>query len=272
MERPRIGDTTRVLVLTGAGISAESGLSTFRGGGGLWDGHPVDQVATPEGFEADPALVWAFYSVRRREAATAHPNPAHRALAELERRLGDRMLLVTQNVDGLHAAAGSERLVEIHGSLWRTKCSRCMAPPVEDRRTPIEPPLPECPHCGALLRPDIVWFGEMLDPGDTRRVERFMLDAGRAGLAGRTGLTSRAGLAGRTGLAGHSREPWLFIAVGTSGAVWPAAGYVEIASMRGAETWLVNLDPADNAGSFDRFVRGFAGDVLPDLLRVEPNA
>ncbi len=248
MQRPRIDERTRVLVLTGAGISAESGLATFRGGGGLWAGHPVDRVATPEGFAADPALVWRFYSMRREEAARVRPNLAHHALAALERRLGDRFLLATQNVDGLHRAAGSERLVEIHGSLWRTRCSRCLAPPFEDRRFPVEPPLPVCPRCGATQRPDIVWFGEPLEAGDTRRVERFMLEAGRSG------------------------DRWLFIAVGTSGAVWPAAGYVELAALRGAETWLVNLDAADNAGAFDRVAQGRAGELLPKLLGIDDDA
>ncbi len=245
MERPAIEPGTRVLVLTGAGISAESGLATFRGGGGLWAGHPVQQVATPGGFAADPALVWAFYSMRRREAAQATPNPAHVALAELERRLGDRFLLVTQNVDGLHRVAGTERLVEVHGSLWRTRCSRCMAQPFEDRTFPVEPPLPTCQRCGALLRPDIVWFGEPLDRAAANRIDRFILEAG------------------------IGRARWVFLAVGTSGAVWPAAGYVELASLRGAETWLVNLDPADNAGAFDHVVQGRAGEVLPELLGVD---
>src|SRR5450759_2277649 len=125
--------------MTGAGISAESGLATFRGAGGLWDGQPVERVATPEGFATDPALVWRFYSQRRAQAAAAAPNRAHRALAALEDRLGDRFLLATQNVDGLHQRAGSRRVVEMHGSLWRTRCAVCPAPPFDDR-TPVEPP------------------------------------------------------------------------------------------------------------------------------------
>ncbi len=244
LDRPTIDERTRVLVLTGAGISAESGLGTFRGAGGLWEGHPVQQVATPEGFAADPALVWRFYSARREHAAAAQPNPAHRALAALERRLGDRFLLATQNVDGLHARAGSERLVEVHGSLWRTRCSRCLQPAADDRRFPVEPPLPTCDRCGALLRPAIVWFGELLDPADTKRVDAFI----------------RA--------AWTSDDPFVFLAVGTSGTVWPAAGYVEAAASAGAETWLVNLDSAENDGAFGRVVRGRAGEVLPDLLGV----
>ncbi len=236
-----IDEQTRVLVLTGAGISAESGLATFRGAGGLWDGHPVEQVASPEGFAADPDLVWRFYSLRRRDAAAAEPNAAHRALAALERRLGDRFLLVTQNVDGLHARAGSGRVVEIHGTLWRTRCSRCLRPPHPDAAFPVEAPLPRC-TCGALLRPDIVWFGEMLDPAVTRRIDRFIHEA--------------------------AGGPFVFLAVGTSGTVYPAAGYVQAARQRGARTWLVNLDPAENAGAFDEVVAGPAGATLPRLLGV----
>ncbi len=233
---------TRVLVLTGAGISAESGLATFRGAGGLWDGHPVERVASPEGFAADPELVWRFYSMRRRDAAAAEPNAAHRALAALEGRLGERFLLATQNVDGLHGRAGSRRVVELHGSLWRTRCSRCMRPPIADAAFPVEPPLPRC-ACGALLRPDIVWFGEMLDPAVTRRVDRFMREAAGA--------------------------PFVFVAVGTSGTVYPAAGYVQAARFRGAQTWLANLDPAENAGAFDHVVAGPAGTTLAHLLGVD---
>jgi NAD-dependent deacetylase len=237
-----IDDRTRVLVLTGAGISAESGLATFRGAGGLWDGHAVEQVASPEGFAADPELVWRFYSMRRRDAAAAEPNAAHRALASLEARLGDRLLLVTQNVDGLHGRAGSARLVEIHGTLWRTRCSRCMRPPFADAAFPVEPPLPRC-TCGALLRPDIVWFGELLDPETTHRVDVFMREAMGA--------------------------PFVFLAVGTSGTVYPAAAYVQSARLHGARTWLANLDPADNAGAFDHVVAGPAGSTLPWLLGVD---
>jgi NAD-dependent deacetylase len=242
--RIAIDERTRVLVLTGAGISAESGLATFRGAGGLWDGHPVEQVASPEGFTADPELVWRFYSLRRQDAAAAAPNAAHRALATVERLLGDRFLLATQNVDGLHLRAGSKRVVEVHGSLWRTRCSRCMRPSFADASYPVEPPLPRCP-CGALLRPDIVWFGEMLHAADTERVDRFMREAARSG------------------------ERFVFLAVGTSGSVYPAAGYVDAARWHGAETWLANLDPAENAGRFEHVVGGRAGTILPHLLGVD---
>jgi NAD-dependent deacetylase len=203
----------------------------------------VEQVASPGGFAADPELVWRFYSMRRAAAAAAEPNAAHRALVALEERLGDRFLLVTQNVDGLHARAGSRRLVEVHGTLWRTRCSSCLRPPYADDTFPVEPPLPRC-ACGALLRPDIVWFGEMLGAAEAGWIEAFMRDAGR------------------------SDDPFVFLAVGTSGSVYPAAGYVAVARSRGAVTWLANLDPAENVGAFDHFVAGPATSTLPHLLGV----
>lgn len=234
-----LGAGRALMVLTGAGVSAESGLSTFRGGGGLWEDHPVEQVASPEGFARDPGLVWRFYSERRRGAAGARPNPGHHALARIEERLGDRFLLATQNVDGLHAAAGSRRVVEMHGSLFRTRCSRCGRPPFADGAPYSRPP--RCDLCGGLLRPDIVWFGESLDPAGLDLIERFM---------------SRSAAAG--GL--------VFLAAGTSGSVWPAAGLVEEAASLGARTVLVNAEPPVNLSSFDEFHQGASGSILPALL------
>lgn len=245
-----IGPQTRLLVLTGAGISAESGLATFRGSGGLWDGQPVEDVATPGAFARDPERVWRFYSDRRAAADAARPNAAHRALAEAERRLGDRFLLATQNVDGLHRLAGSERLVELHGSLWRTRCSRCRRPAFDDRTYPVEPPLPACDACSgrdgqpALLRPAIVWFDEALDPDDQSTVMRFL------------------------GRAAADHAPLLFLAVGTSGTVYPAAAYVRYAKARGATAWLANLEPPENAWAFDHVVQGPATETVPVLLGV----
>jgi NAD-dependent deacetylase len=236
-----LDDDTRVLVLTGAGASAESGIPTFRDAGGLWESHPLEQVASPEGFARDPALVWRFYSERRRNAKTCAPNPGHRALVELEHRLGDRFLLATQNVDGLHRRAGSRRLLELHGNLFFSRCSHCDRPPFPDEEEHRGPP-PECDVCKAhgLLRPDIVWFGELLDAGHLDRLQSFMQETPRGRL--------------------------LFLAVGTSGAVYPAAGLVGAARARGASTWLVNADPPENASQFDRFVQGKSGEVLPLLL------
>src|SRR6185436_2597921 len=158
---------SHVLVLTGAGISAESGVPTFRDAGGLWEGHAVEDVASPDGFRRDPLLVWKFYSQRRANMSGVEPNAGHRALVDVEKKLGDRFLLVTQNVDGLHAAAGSERMIEIHGNLMRSRCTVCDRPPFEDRSAYREGFAPMCGPCqqagrDALLRPDIVWFGESI--------------------------------------------------------------------------------------------------------------
>jgi NAD-dependent deacetylase len=242
--RIRIDDTTHVLVLTGAGVSAESGIPTFRAAGGLWETHPVEKVASPAGFRNDPSLVWRFYSQRRAQAKGCEPNPGHHALVELERRLGDRFLLATQNVDGLHRRAGTTRLVELHGNLFKTRCSRCDRAPFDDLALYEGPEPPPCEACAAkgqvgLLRPHIVWFGEMLDPEDLARVGVFMRRAEK----------------------GH----FVFLAAGTSGAVYPAAGFVSAARKVGAETWLVNAEPADNTSDFEHFVQGASGEILPTL-------
>ena len=241
----RLDATTWLMVLTGAGVSAESGVPTFRDAGGLWESHPIEDVATPEGFRRDPALVWRFYSARRRGAANVQPNPGHAALAAAEERLGDRFLLVTQNVDGLHRRAGSHRLIELHGSLFHTRCFDCDRPSFPDESLHDGPPLPRCDACAArgreaLLRPAVVWFGEVLDPEHLARIDSF-LQAGRKGRL-------------------------VFLAVGTSGAVYPAAGLVLAAREKGAETWLVNAEPPDNRQAFEHFVQGPSGRVLPELL------
>ena len=234
-----------MLVLTGAGVSAESGLATFRDSSGLWEQHRVEDVASPEGFIRDPELVWRFYSLRRDQAKTVEPNAGHHALADVEKHLGDRFLLVTQNVDGLHQRAGSQRVIEIHGSLFRTKCSTCDVEPVEDHATYERGRLPTCDVCEgrgvtSLLRPDIVWFGEMLDPSHLRAIESFMRrDPG---------------------------SPLVFIAVGTSGAVWPAAGLVNLARSLGATTLLVNAEPAENTSRFHQFIQARSAEALPGLL------
>lgn len=233
------GPSDRVLVLTGAGVSAESGIRTFRDAGGLWEDFEITEVASPEGFRRDPRKVWRFYGERRVQARSCQPNPAHRALAALEARLSDRLLLVTQNVDGLHRRAGSRRLIEMHGSLFRSKCTSpgChgFSSPWDDPEPPKEE-LPSCPLCGALSRPDIVWFGELLSRANLQSIEAAL------------------------------RTCTVFIAVGTSGAVYPAAGLVHSASSAGAHTILVNKDAAENEGAFDEIILGEAGRVLPILL------
>lgn len=238
MKRLRLADDALVLVLTGAGISAESGVPTFRGMNGLWEGHRVEEVASPEGFEADPALVWRFYSLRRDGAAKVAPNAGHVALAELEAGLGDRFLLVTQNVDGLHARAGSRRVLAIHGELFKSRCERC-AVPFDDAKTYFDA-LPTCAQCGGAVRPHIVWFGEQLDPAHLREVERFMTRAG---------------------------PKLVFLAVGTSGLVYPAAGLVERAKAVGGRAWLIDAAPSDeHAARFDEVLVGKSGELLPELF------
>ncbi|MCK6067674.1 MULTISPECIES: NAD-dependent deacylase [Microbacterium] len=219
----------RIVVLTGAGISAESGLATFRDAGGLWEGHSVADVATPEGYARDPDTVLAFYDERRRIAASALPNAAHFALARLEEAQGDGLLVVTQNVDDLHERAGTRRLVHMHGELFRALCTRCHA------RTPWIGDLrgrPECPHCGArALRPDVVWFGEM--PYGLDRIEEAVSEAD------------------------------VFVSVGTSGEVYPAAGYAALAAAHGARTVELNLVPSDPVIPFDEVRAGPATTVVP---------
>ena len=244
MQPIAISPTSHVLILTGAGISAESGIPTFRDAGGLWEGHDVRAVATWDGFARDPLLVWRFYGQRRAALADVQPNAAHLALAALEARLGDRMLLVTQNIDGLHRAAGSERVIELHGDLMRSRCSACDRPPFADRdayRPGVAPMCGRCRAAGkdALLRPDVVWFGERLDPAALARVEAFVRAAGPA---------------------------LVFVAIGTSGLVDPAASLVDAARSVGGRTCLINAEPPANADRFDHVAIGRAGALVPALL------
>lgn len=226
-----------MFVLTGAGISAESGLPTFRASDGLWAGHSIEDVCTPEAWERNPGLVWEFYSKRRADGAKAEPNAAHRALAELEAALGERFFLCTQNVDDLHERAGSRRLVHMHGELAKSRCEReCGRPPVEDRA--IYKSLDEVGRCacGGRLRPHIVFFGEI--PLEMERIEREI---------------DRA---------------TLMVVVGTSGSVYPAANFVHWASRKGARTVYVGPEAPLNASAFTHVVEGKAGEVMPGLFRV----
>lgn len=225
----------RVFVLTGAGISAESGLPTFRASDGLWAGHRIEDVCTPEAWERNPALVWEFYSQRRAQGASAEPNPAHFALAELEQRLGDRFFLCTQNVDDLHEKAGSRRLVHMHGDLFTSRCSEeCGRAPHPDRSLyPDLASIARC-ACGARLRPHIVWFGET--PLEMDRIYAQISQAS------------------------------LMLVVGTSGSVYPAANFVHWARQAGARTVYVGPEAPLNASAFTHVVLGKAGEVLPSLL------
>ncbi|MFL5332804.1 MAG: NAD-dependent deacylase [Geminicoccaceae bacterium] len=222
------------VVLTGAGVSAESGLATFRDAGGLWEGHRVHDVATPSAFARDPVLVHRFYNERRarlRDPAIA-PNPAHLALAELERRWPGEFLLVTQNVDDLHERAGGCRLVHIHGELMRALCRACGVSARWEGDLGVDSVCPSCAAAGQL-RPDIVWFGEM----------PYRLDEVY-------GALERCGT---------------FVAIGTSGVVYPAAGFV--AAARGARTIEINFEPSAVSSAFAERRHGPAAKIVPSLVR-----
>ena len=235
--RDLIDGARRVVVLTGSGISAESGIPTFRGTGGVWKQMRVEDFATPEGFDRDPLGVWNWYAARHEELDEARPNAAHVALAELERRVrrrGGSFVLVTQNIDGLHQAAGSEDVLELHGSLRRARCEAC---PYETAMSSdrVEA-APACPRCGGRIRPAVVWFGEAL-PEDVYAA-----------------AVEAAG------------EADLFMSVGTSAVVYPAAGLIEWAISAGAKAIEVNLEATPITRRVDVAIHGKAGDVLPRLV------
>lgn len=223
----------RVCVLTGAGISAESGVPTFRAADGLWEKYRIDEVATPEALRRNPRMVWEFYEMRRATMGSVHPNPGHEALAAMQRHF-DVFTVVTQNIDGLHQRAGSARVLEVHGSLWRARChGRCGH--VEDPFPHPAPAIPPPCRCGDILRPDVVLFGEVL-PEDV--FAEAVHDAVHADVA---------------------------LSVGTSSSVWPAAGIPLAAAERGAFTIEVNPEPTELTPRFDVSLRGPSGAVLPHL-------
>ncbi|MDY3554574.1 NAD-dependent deacylase [Gemmata sp. JC717] len=224
-----------VCVLTGAGISAESGVPTFRASDGLWEGHRIEDVASPDGWDRNPALVWQFYNARRANVATVKPNPGHFALVALEDRFGDNFKLVTQNVDGLHLQAGSRRVLEIHGSLRQTRCTVCEA--VANRGLEPLGDAPECPQCHGRLRPHIVWFGEGL-PDD------IWMEA----------MVSAS-------------ECDALLVVGTSAVVHPAASLIPIARRKGATVIEVNITRTEASAYADIGLYGPSGEVLPKLLQ-----
>ena len=235
---------SNIFVLTGAGISAESGLGTFRDkkGGGIWAKFDPMKLATPEAFASDPETVLAFYDLRRRDLLNAKPNAAHIALARLEAALaerGDGLTLVTQNIDDLHERAGSHRVIHMHGELLKARCGRCGAVRAWLDDLTVAHACPDCGHLGAL-RPHVVWFGEM----------PLAMD-----------LIGRA-----------LRKADLFVAIGTSGAVYPAAGFVAEARACGLRTCEINLEAADNADLFDEQRLGAASEMVPawvnEVLRV----
>jgi len=241
MDHIAISPSDQVFVLTGAGISAESGLPTFRDSDGLWAGYRIEDVCTPDAWRRDPAEVWRFYSSRREAAQKAQPNPAHLALAELESQLPEQFFLCTQNVDDLHERAGSVNLLHMHGELAKSRCEReCGRAPVEDRA--VYRSLDEVPRCacGGRLRPHIVFFGET--PLEMDRLQDKIA------------------------------ETTLMVVVGTSGSVYPAAGFVHRGRQRGARTVYVGPEEPLNASGFTHVVKGKAGEVLPGLFQVETAA
>lgn len=218
--------------LTGAGISAESGIPTFRDRGGIWEKFDPQQVATPEAFQRDPKFVWEWYTLRMKACAHAKPNPGHFALAELERRIPN-FWLITQNIDNLHEEAGSRKLTELHGNIRRTRCLKCGSIR-KWSETPEELP-PRCEACGGILRPDVVWFGELLDPAAVARAE-----------------------------AACNTE--LFLIIGTSGEVWPAAGFAHQAKSLGALVIEINTQATALSEIADLSLIGKSGEILRELI------
>jgi NAD-dependent deacetylase len=231
----RLKRARSVVVLTGAGVSAESGIPTFRGPEGLWQQYKPEDLATPEAFQRDPRLVWQWYDWRRQKIAQASPNPAHHALVQIE-RIVPEFTLVTQNIDGLHRLAGSQRLIELHGCIWRVRC-QVENTVLENREVPLRAIPPYC-GCGSLLRPDVIWFGEPL-PVETQ-VQSFAAAASAD----------------------------VFLTVGTSALVQPAASLPMVARERGA--FVVEINPTSTAVTpfVDSHLQGQAGTYLPKILAI----
>jgi NAD-dependent deacetylase len=222
-----------VAVLTGAGVSAESGVPTFRGNNGLWKQRRTEDLATPEAFAGNPQLVWEWYEWRRSVLADANPNPGHYALAELEKRVSN-FTLITQNVDGLHELAGSRNVLRLHGSIWRVRCLACGLERF-DRRIPFPEIPPKC-ECGGTLRPGVVWFGEALPQDVWQAAENA------------------------------ARSAELFLVIGTSAVVYPAAGLAQIAKSSGARVVEINIAETQLSDQIDQFLQGPSGELLPQLI------
>lgn len=235
--RDWIENARSIAVLTGAGISAESCIPTFRGPGGLWNNHRPEDLATPEAFARDPKLVWEWYDMRRQRVAAAQPNAGHRALARLEAH-APSFTLITQNVDGLHRAAGSRNIIELHGNIWQVRCVAC-GRQEESRSVPLAPLPPRC-ACGGLLRPGVVWFGESLPIEATRQAT----------------------------LAAEKCD--VFLVCGTSAVVYPAASLPDRALSSGAHVIEVNLEPTPFTSYAHISLRGRCGELLPQILHVPP--
>lgn len=231
--REELAQAQRICVMTGAGISAESGIPTFRGSSGLWRNHNPAELATREAFTRNPALVWEFYNWRRTLIAAARPNPGHEALARLEART-PQTTLMTQNVDGLHRLAGNTSVLQLHGNIWETRCTGCGR--VQEQRTPDLGSNPRCEKCGAALRPNVVWFGESLNEE----------------------------LLGKAFAAASTCE--IMLTIGTSAVVQPAASLAGTAKRAGAVVAEINLERTPNSLFMDYVILGKAGEILPQLV------
>ncbi len=247
-----INKEDKLVVLTGAGISAESGIKTFRDSDGLWENHSIEDVATPSAFTRDPSLVWDFYAARYNQILEVKPNPGHYALKQLEDHLGDNFLLITQNIDGLHRLAGSKNVLEMHGSIDKCYCNKCEKTistadviahrPASNSKTERYPSILKnkhqwfkCSKCSGLNRPDIIWFGEI----------PYHLDE----------------------IIARLRECTIFLVAGTSGVVYPAAQFLLMAKQHGAKTIGINLDAPMNVDFIEEFHQGKSGDILPSLVK-----
>lgn len=233
--REWIRESRRPVALTGAGISAESGVPTFRGAGGLWRQFRAEDLATPQAFHRDPKLVWEWYDFRRQSLKGVEPNAGHTFLARWQMRRPE-VVLITQNVDGLHDRAGSRNVLKLHGDIWMVRCTVC-GRETRNEEAPLDEIPPSCADCTGLLRPGVVWFGESLPPGVWERAEDAVDDCD------------------------------LLLVVGTSAVVYPAAGLVPSAKSHGARVIEVNLEETPVSGTVDLSLLGKAGEILPELLR-----
>jgi NAD-dependent deacetylase len=231
--RKWLQQASSVAVLTGAGVSAESGVPTFRGNNGLWKQRHPEDLATPGAFNRDPKLVWEWYDWRRSVLAEAKPNPGHYALADLEKRIAN-ITLITQNVDGLHELAGSRNVLRLHGSIWRVRCLACHQEQF-DRRIPFPEIPPKC-ECGGTLRPAVVWFGEALPQEVWQAAENA------------------------------ARSAELFLVIGTSAVIYPAASLAQIAKSSGARVVEINIAETQLSDQIDQFLQGPSGELLPQLI------
>ncbi len=233
-----VKDSSSITVLTGAGISSESGIPTFREKEGLWKNYNPEELASPHAFKANPKLVWEWYDWRRQIIAKAEPNPAHKALVKLEKNKKEGFTLITQNVDGLHKKAGNKNIVELHGNIWEIRCPSCNL-----FETNFEVPLtripPLCNRCGSLMRPNVVWFGEI--------IPMPLIDKSIYAI----------------------ENSQVMLIVGTSGIVEPAASMGLMAKKTGKTVIEVNLNPTPNSSIYDFYIQGKAGEILPLICQTE---